>query len=951
MTDTKHIIDANEVDDATIDGATVGVSAGHGVLASMMSWVRGALARAIGPAKLVAGVKTPALDHVDPKAVTRAGDFDPTLLMGALERYSARYGSLLHGDGLLLRLGQELPPAAFPVIGHLDGFGRTLDRSSYNAKDYEDGEAAMLAISELKFDSPDNRQFIWLANAAMVRAATSMAAFVYAQPYFDVGAKDIKPRLVFEHAGVASSVYIDIETSPLSLHRHARAVIQGIWSGRLGGAQAAVADEFIESLERQGLPRDRAHSVRHRLNEAFREFKPLIKLRHSSAAFINIRAIASTCQSYAENIDRAAVRNALRHGARGLYWRNFITHLDAGAQAQIAAAEHAGALAYAHYSPELLRALNASNVNDSSAYVLTPPPGLGLGAGGGYGGPAATGEYTGVATKAFMSALDAGLAADARAVLQSLTPRYLCVVAVGHHSIPSFEKKLGTLGYNVSPVSEQMLSATAGRCLAMALNAVVAKASGKSNALPWARVLSSDTAYGLMLSPESDEQAAAGLVALIDYANAMRARGARAADVAFSLPSAEECLEAPSSNAGQALLGLHDGVRSKLTGIGARSALGLVREFLLEAAPVVTSTSQDSPAARRLTWAPSLAAVRPYFEHEADLKAGFRVALRNPNRRNGGWSLMDIHARTSPEFSDRSEPLEEDDSYTFAVRGDGTPESVDPLVFELKMPRATRFRQVIDKPARMEGWFEVGMEDISGSGLRNPHIGKPTSKAGLIEVSRQDAHAAAAMKEWAVRLRAFLAAKPFHAAALFPAVAKFLWYGGRLVDGKAIRPIGTASAFKLARACLGSSNPHGIALLCRYVTRPDWRSSTGASLLDIALEASNPMVAKGALGGLAKNSKLAGAPEALGGLVQSSIGKLMERHPQLLKSALACGAKADQTLMDACDRLHPRRMTPELQAVVNQAYMLEVINNAAKSQPPAENPAPPSRASRRVGVI
>lgn len=235
-----------------------------------------------------------------------------------------------------------------------------------------------------------------------------------------------------------------------------------------------------------------------------------------------------------------------------------------------------------------------------------------------------------------------------------------------------------------------------------------------------------------------------------------------------------------------------------------------------------------------------------------------------------------------------------------------------------------------DRTIHSSGWSPLNMRDIAGTGIANPHIATRVADADRRAIVGMQDHTAAAMQAWANQVKVLLLQSPYRAAALFPAAARFLWTGGQLADDQALRPIATAPAFKLARACLGTGNPYGLALLCRYVTRPEQRAGNGVSILDMALEAKSKAMAQGALEGLRRNSKLADAG-ALARVVQGSMGKLVERHPELIPLALRLGAKADETVMNAWRGLHPERHSEDIQAAINHSLMNMAIERASTS--------------------
>jgi hypothetical protein len=367
----------------------------------------------------------------------------------------------------------------------------------------------------------------------------------------------------------------------------------------------------------------------------------------------------------------------------------------------------------------------------------------------------------------------------------------------------------------------------------------------------------------------------------------------------------------------------------------------------------------DGTPSRALKWSAELATVRSASVHENDLAGGFRLALRNPGTRKGGtWTLLDVTARTDSDVDPVRGFRINAESNAFAVRGKGTPEGVAPLVMEVRMQEQTRFRAMANRRVGPHGWSPLDMQDISGCGLTNPHMATRISDADRKTIPRMNVHANAAMANYADRVSTMLARQPFHCAAAFPAVARFLWSGGRTADDQKLRQVSVATAFKLARACVGSVNPYGMGLLCRYVTRPEHRSASGAGLLDIALDSTDYRIAQGALEGLRKNSRLAQESGGLAGLVQASFGKLIERHPELIPLALKLGARADETALLAWSHLHPQRRSPHLEASINEAVMRGVIERddlartaAQQPEPVTSQPPTAARPRRRVGAI
>jgi hypothetical protein len=945
MNDPEILFDADLVDEATIDGATDGVSSGHGMLASMMSWVRGTVARAL-PGHLIGGVRGALLPKVDPKAVTGPGNFDPVVLMNALQAYNKRYGAMLRGKGLLLRLGQWMPPAAFPATAD-SSVGGAVDTSSYHADDFEDANAAIAAIGAQRLAQPLTNQFNWLVNAILVRAAVEMAPFVYATPRFELDSTTGKATLAFDHAGETTYVNVDRDSSPLSLHRNVRSVIQGIWRATLTQQMTVVASEFMTAMRGQRLSKPVLDALEREVGDALKDHKPLAKMRGSSAAFISISKVFEACATEMAKFDRAAARNALRHGSTGLNWRNYLVHVNPSHQAEIAAAEPLGALAYASYTPALLKAVHDVNLHNTSGFL-------------GSGGPASA-EFSGALTQTFLAALRDNVNDDTRQAFAMLTPRYLCVLACGHHSIHSFERHLHTHGLSAEPDGGFAIAAAAGRRLAGALNQVMAQTPAGKPALPWSRVMTSRSLYELLVSDETDERATSALATLIGYANHMRAKGGKASDVTWHLPSPEDVLSAPAGNAIASLVPVWQSQDTIGQTHASKAALNVVRDLFAGVEPVQTRPSTDGvKPSRPLKWNPLLASVRPAYAHENDMQSGVRLAMRHGAAQKSLCSVMEVYARTSKAFSETRQMRVTDESFAFAVRGEGTPESVAPLVLEVRIPDESRLRQLSGRRTKLEGWVELSMGDISGSDMKDVYIASRVADADRPFLPAMKRHVAAALPIWVDRVHDMLERQPFQAASVFPAVASFLWCGGKLADKQKLRPLGAGTAFKLARACLGADNPHGMGLICRYAARPSQRSSTGASLLDLALDSSEPRVAKGALEGLKKNAELVKDAGELADLVQASLGKLIERHPQLLPFALSMGARMDDAAQLTWSHLHPQRRTPELDASVNEALMREVIARrdaeaalaaAAAAPAPESETVAPTRLRRRMGAV
>ena len=924
---------------ASIDASAQGVSSGAGVLTSMLSWLGGALRR--GEAMLAGVRSAPAYD---PK-LERPERFDAVALHDTLVKYRARYARQLSGAGLLLKTGREVPPCAFEALESSGRFGVVPTGPSFTVRDHPSMQAACQAMVlgiNGQWDGAPSAQVAWLVNATLVRAALTMTPFLKSPPRVEFAGGAC--QLHFRHDGETASVPVKELSSPLSLHREARFAIEGLWSVRLFSAAEEVRGEFMAALKAQGIPPDKLMEMTLPLIQAVGAHKTMMRLRHSSAAFIDIRAIADTCAQVVQALDREAIRNALRHGNVGLSWRSFNAHLDPALKREIAAAEPHGALAYAHYQPSVL--LTLSRLLTDPKAILTNDWNSGL-------SPVHDEGLIAAFSSCMARSLRDHLEPASAAALARLSPRYLSVLILGVDERDTVATLFWRHHPSATPAEMDETAGRAGRRLACALNACLANENPTS--MPWSRVVSCPTAYELLLSDEPDERAIKGLETLVRCANSMRSRGHKLSEGLRLLPSAQELMDAPASDPVGSLLNLYGTVSGKGWAAAGRSALLLVRDFARECGDVRTRASNEGGGATEIRWQPKLGAVwRPPLNMENDHCAGFRLGWRIPGRRVGGWAVMDVVARTGSSQSNEDAQRLETNSYSLQIRGAGTPEKVEGLVLELHIPENARFQSVMDRPERSDKYLALGLQDISGCGIASGHMRVPQGKqARPAAPDGAQEHVNNLMASVAARMADAMARHPFDAAGLMPAVARYLWSGGKLADNQVLRPLGTAAAFRLARASVGADNPHGVGLACRYARRADARSSSGVSLLDLALESSDLQAAQGALEGLRKNGELAKSPERLAALVQASIGKLIERHPKLIPLAMECGVRGDEAFMRAWEALHPKRRTAEMEAQIHLARMREHIDaTAACAARPADGAeivdATPRRRARAV---
>lgn len=901
--------------DDALDEIASGVSTGKGILASMLSWLRpgSAAGRQLGALRSGVPSAPPVPVEIDESLKPQYGQFDAAWLLDSLQRYAKAYAKLIVGPGLIVRSDSALPPPAFRAIPRASLFNLP---SPLHAHDYDNQDAAVRAMDNVELQH-DQAQLAWMTNAILVRAALKMAPYVHGAIRLNVDPTGGGAKAVYSHAGVDHDVPVFQTSNPISLHRELHQGVLRAWGHAVATAETEVREEVIEALGQFPYSSKVVQQIDEIIRAALEESPILMRMRSSGAAFIDSAKLASTCEAFVASIDRGAVRNALRHDNAGLNWKSYTTHCDPKLQQAIQLAEVHGSLAYAHYPVDALQQLYALHGHAAAPFQSW------RGWRGDY-------DYDGVFTQRFVESLQTNANAKLLAELRALSPRYLSCLASGHDRVTPLEISYGAAIADAWGCGDSTTAAVrAGRLLATALNRVLEGTAGCSARLPWARVLSHDTAQELLLRPMDDGAAIDGLTAFFGYANVLRSKKERMASSLERLPTAESLCSAPRTNVLGSMLEMNKELTPGGWAAAERAALALAVEMGGAAAPYLTTTATNSTPAR-LEWQTEMAACRIAHVNEPDLAGGVRFALRNPGRQLQAWTCLNVTAHTSADFSMTKEEDLGPGYNRFALRGAGTPDGVDPLVLQIKIPRGatamTFSRSVKENAAHTNLQLRPITADAPKSALRLRDNAETQRRSDALSE-----HYTLLMAQARERVTQSIRKRPIHAACVFPAIALYLWKGGKLADHAELRPLGTTSAFKLARASVGAVNPYAMGLLCRHAANPAARSRSGVSLLDIALESKNYKLAQGALQGLAANSRLSKAD--LKALVQSSFGKLIERHPKLLQAALNCGVEVDEVARASWQRLHPEQLVPELSQVFEMAAMNAVIDAADSSAP------------------
>lgn len=179
--------------------------------------------------------------------------------------------------------------------------------------------------------------------------------------------------------------------------------------------------------------------------------------------------------------------------------------------------------------------------------------------------------------------------------------------------------------------------------------------------------------------------------------------------------------------------------------------------------------------------------------------------------------------------------------------------------------------------------------------------------------------------------------------------------------GERVKPLSAELTSQLLRGMTGehfdNAYTHAGRLLAAKVRNPLWRSPSGRTLLDVAIDSSkdNPLLVQGFLEGLRLNPALQSADGSKlnRALVQSSMTRIVERCPGAIPAAVAAGGELDAVSLAAWEALLPMRRNDYIDASVRKSQMRQVIEaaraKAAEGEPQVVNAPAPGR-RRRPGL-
>ena len=894
------------------------VSSGRGILSSMMTWIRGvttgaADVRAATTLSLTAGLPPKIASNKSAPfrpmpSTDAAGKFDSAELMRGIRAYHELHKARLYGDGLVIGLDTELPPPAFPSVAKLPGFTGALDTLSFLASDYHDIDAAHQAISDAQAKGINDigtrspRQIAWLINAACVRGALAMAPFAEGEPEFVVDPADVSidertVRAKF-HSVVDGKPHVHDMAfgrmdNPMALGRGARAHIGSVCEYNFEAAANAVCEEFAKSFIKGARLTYGNHESTNPFDSSVQRSATFGLLKRSYVAFSNLPGVVRADKAFLPTLDRQAITDALRHSSSGFSLIAYLAHTDEDLKRDVATHRALGALALAHYSPTSLRALTAAHCPNGT-------------------------KADGSQAAAFMRAFASRLGPAAQAALSAASPRYLSGLVLGSG------KQMPLTSMHAMSETDGMTEIAGGR-LGSALNQLIESWPGASK-LPWAAVFSTEVAADLLSDGASDEGSIRGLVTLFEVANALRSKGAGHGELG-KLPEAAYLLAAPDSNRVGSILQVIDRTPGNQVSLANRAMVSLVDE-LFRTLPAATSTS-DVPyqeLSTSMTWSPVM--VAQIGAQYGDPAGQMTVALRGSGGGKNAWARVTLVSTSQPDDAGNAQ-------LAFHVNAGN---NVFTPLYDAKR-----------KPAFNSD--EMNLRVMSGPTMRYPTLRevKPCAAQPLpADLQANGAHVGAIRRAWTTHLATLTRSHPIQMASLFEPIAASLMTAGALTLA-AIPPFGKKDAFRLARVCLARANACGMQLIVAHAMNPMARTAAGISLLDLALEAKSSSLAAAALAGLAAHPVLVNEPQLLTDLVQSSLGKLVERHPELLEVAVAHGAVMDEAATLAWAALHPTRISNEAQAAMTAAAMRGAITAAAGQEAPAADSDPTPR-RRRMGV-
>jgi hypothetical protein len=920
--------------------ADAGIGAPQGLLGGMLSWIRKLIpspadvAAAAGdqPANRIPEVG----DYVALPSKNPDGEFDAATLMRALLEYHERHKERLHGAGLLLGLTGDLPPPAFPEIARMPGYIGGLDTLSLIAADYPsiDDARATLKIAlttppwnaepaqtlELATVSP--RQLAWLTNAAALRAAVKMAPYALgALEFIEVEQRIVEgavvpTMVVAEFAGTVTppvpSASLDFPggTRPHSLGRELRSRFDLLCRDIFQREVDAVALE-VQVAARAGFEETASDlksdcPVEHAIGKS----AAFMRLKNSYLAFSDIRQVIEVDKAFQSKLDRQALGDAIRHSAFGTYLQPYLVHVDPALQADIAMHRERGALAFGHYSNESLAKLMLAH----SSYMTIEVQGI--------NDVEVAVEPDADVAKAFATAIEVELAPQSRALLAGLTPRYLGALIVGSGQTKPLVKEPDVAG---------SLSAarSAGMRFGRALQAHLGDKPTLAR-LPWAAALTIVSAKALMADANlSDADAVKGLTALFGYVNKLRAQGQtnRCVEV-FDFPNSATFASASFSQPAESVVGLlAEQFPSAALTSARRTALSHLKEMLLSSPKSVgMSRPRVGRPAQSAEWKPSIARLlggRKLGSHDL-LDDGtyaavpLSLSIQPQGTESVGWAHLLLSARVLPD--------------NMQLTLHALQDSENPTSTSIK-----EFKTGVKAHSPAENAVQ-----LSGGPMTRPaYVDSKRAGVAIDETALQSLTGA-----WSTNLQRLFSERPLDLACVMRPVAQHL-----LDSPRQLPTLNSQKTFRLARVSLGTMNHEAIALVVAQSKNPLVMTTSGRSLLDLALEG-KPDFARSALRAIITHPKV--YAEVLTPYLQRSLGKLVETHPQLLPDAIACGARLDADTHRAWAALHPQRLTPEAESAMTAARMAEAIQESvaavARAQESAGSPPAPAARKRRMGV-
>jgi len=923
-----------------------GISPGTGSLATMLNWIRrlvikdDAISSAVGKkvnpivlsqSKIVDG--GPEVFHPIP-STNLDGDFDSTVLMKGVRAYHDLHKSNLYGSGLIVGLNSNIPAPAFSTVADLPGYKGKIDSFSLLVSDYKNDDNAKQVITKAfgKYDDYDNsefrlpdelaalipRQLAWLVNATFVRAVLEMESYSLGIPEFVVtnessGSGVRTARIVF-HPQLGADrkpVFFEFkgQENPTSLRRAVKVYLKSMFEGFLTSAASHVATEISKAIPSfvkpvsnpdDDLDFSNADILGSAVADAITSTNGFFLMKQSYVAFSNLRQIIDAEKVFVCGLDRQALSDSIRHSSFGYSLVAYIAHTDKDIQEDVAKHRSHGALAYAYYKESTLQKLAKAHCFSGELII---DGNVSLSSANGY--PALMGDPIRAMTNA--------LTPEAKSLFSTLSPRYFSdfvIGTAGRKSAQSLEPLLG---------SSSEAAANAGIRLAGALNEVIS--TDGSKALPWSRLFTHSATLDILLEPIPTDAAINGLVNLIRTANSIRSHGDPQLELR-RLPSSGSFLDAPGSGGTQSIMHLMGRFKQNAISSAKRTALGLFKELVLTLPPTITSFSTPETIACAhscdLLWKPALAGLGStsgVFDdvNEQAMELAF---LSDKNH----WVLMDLTA-----FLNDSEN---------SASGSLLSISSDRRSAGLQMPGS--FIQIFNSAGKKNSKsIPLDMVDISNCGIKYPAHHKRTSKPGgngqqYIDPV-QKAHFTALQNIWNDHFKGLIKSYPLEMACLFKPIADDFNArvpGCRISSSEGGKLLNKTESFRLIRTCLVRENYSAISHVISQTKNPLARTDSGVSLLDVVLESRLEQFVVAGLKSFSNHPQFNHGTADLAEFIQSSFGKLAERHPNLVPLAISYGAKADVDIFKAWDAVHPGRKSPEAEAAMTAEFMRNIIVNS-----------------------